>query len=280
VQTVATNTLTANYYAVLQVHPSAEPEVIEAAYRQLMKRYHPDVAGHDPERIALHHERAKAINQAFSVLRDSEKRRLYDATLQVPVYPSSADFGRPAADREPNTSARVTADAPPRPSTSQTRYVPAEVGNRATSSIWYTPFAFLAAAYYLLPGPYEWDANRHRELRSVFLLPPLGVAGFALSTGRLAPVIGHSPNGTLFAWVLLVLLALPAWSSLFRLAIASVPTLILLSGYLDPYLKQAHLPIWLAGTLFGVLGLVLSARLYVFVVLPTLAVCWLINFIF
>ncbi len=59
-----------------------------------------------------------------------------------------------------------------------------------------------------------------------------------------------------------------------------MPTLILLSGYLDPYLKQAHLPVWLAGTLFGVLGLMLSARLYVFVVLPTLAVCWLINFIF
>src|ERR1700716_698056 len=76
---VAVETSAPNYYAVLQVHPDAEDEVIEAAYRQLMKKYHPDLAGDDPRRIALHNHRAKTINQAFSVLRDPEKRRLYDS---------------------------------------------------------------------------------------------------------------------------------------------------------------------------------------------------------
>ncbi|HSD83576.1 MAG TPA: DnaJ domain-containing protein, partial [Anaerolineae bacterium] len=32
-----------NYYQILQVVPQAEPEVIEAAYRRLMRKYHPDV---------------------------------------------------------------------------------------------------------------------------------------------------------------------------------------------------------------------------------------------
>jgi DnaJ-class molecular chaperone len=52
--------------------------VIEAAYRQLMKKHHPDVAGTDPWRVAEHHARSKAINQAFGVLRDPALRRAYD----------------------------------------------------------------------------------------------------------------------------------------------------------------------------------------------------------
>jgi hypothetical protein len=32
-----------NYYKILQIDPSAEKEIIEAAYRKLIKRYHPDV---------------------------------------------------------------------------------------------------------------------------------------------------------------------------------------------------------------------------------------------
>ena len=34
--TTSAGTTTANYYTVLQVHPDAEVEVIEAAYRQLL----------------------------------------------------------------------------------------------------------------------------------------------------------------------------------------------------------------------------------------------------
>src|SRR5207237_933210 len=68
-----------DHYAVLQVHPGADREVVEAAYRQLMKKYHPDVAGADAQDIAEHHRRAKAINQAYAVLRDPAQRRSYDA---------------------------------------------------------------------------------------------------------------------------------------------------------------------------------------------------------
>ena len=31
-----------NYYKILQIDPSAEPEVVQAAYRRLAQKYHPD----------------------------------------------------------------------------------------------------------------------------------------------------------------------------------------------------------------------------------------------
>ena len=52
-----------DYYTVLRVHPSADTEVIEAAYRQLMKKHHPDVAGDDPARVAAHHERSGTVRR-------------------------------------------------------------------------------------------------------------------------------------------------------------------------------------------------------------------------
>ena len=33
-----------DYYKILQVHSSAEPEIIEAAYKRLVKKYHPEMA--------------------------------------------------------------------------------------------------------------------------------------------------------------------------------------------------------------------------------------------
>lgn len=61
-------------YTLLQVLPTADPAVIEAAYKALMKKYHPDLhAGDDAER------RAAEINRAFTVLRDPERRAAYDA---------------------------------------------------------------------------------------------------------------------------------------------------------------------------------------------------------
>ncbi|MEI7743677.1 MAG: J domain-containing protein [Chloroflexota bacterium] len=60
-------------YKVLQVDPEAEDDVIEAAYRLLAKRYHPDVApGPDAQ------ARMVAINQARDILRDPVKRAAVD----------------------------------------------------------------------------------------------------------------------------------------------------------------------------------------------------------
>ncbi len=67
--------LTLDYYALLNVAPDAEHEIIRAAYLVLAKRYHPDAATaaspHDVEKFQL-------ITEAYEVLRDPNRRVQYD----------------------------------------------------------------------------------------------------------------------------------------------------------------------------------------------------------
>lgn len=60
-------------YKVLQVDPEAEDEVIEAAYRRLARKYHPDVS---PSRESL--ERMVQLNQAWELLKNPARRASVD----------------------------------------------------------------------------------------------------------------------------------------------------------------------------------------------------------
>jgi curved DNA-binding protein CbpA len=91
---------TGDHYAVLQVDPQADADVIQAAYRTLARKYHPDVPGGS-------HERMLAINDAWTVLRNPETRAAYDrARGRVAEAP-------PAPSRPPETWERASAGAPP-----------------------------------------------------------------------------------------------------------------------------------------------------------------------
>ena len=67
-------------YAVLQVVPTAEQEVILGAYRALAFKYHPD---RDPTRRAA--EKMAALNRAYSVLREAPTRAAFDRSRQAAV---------------------------------------------------------------------------------------------------------------------------------------------------------------------------------------------------
>jgi DnaJ-class molecular chaperone len=66
-------------YSVLGVSRDAEEGEIRKTYRQLARRYHPDVNPGDKEA----EERFKAVSQAYEVLSDPERRRNYDEFGEV-----------------------------------------------------------------------------------------------------------------------------------------------------------------------------------------------------
>jgi hypothetical protein len=66
-----------DHYSVLGVTPASEDVVIRAAYRALMRRYHPDA---DASEEAA--ERAREINEAYRVLSEPESRARYDEGLK------------------------------------------------------------------------------------------------------------------------------------------------------------------------------------------------------
>ncbi|NJK79224.1 MAG: J domain-containing protein [Chloroflexaceae bacterium] len=71
-----------DYYAELELTPDADEKAIKQAYRRLARQYHPDVNGGD-EATA---ERFKAVNEAYQILGDSEKRQRYDQMRQQYQY--------------------------------------------------------------------------------------------------------------------------------------------------------------------------------------------------
>lgn len=95
-------------YKVLQVDPEADPEVVQAAYRRLAQKYHPDVAP-GPEAAA----RMIAINGAWETLRDPGRRAEHDraraAREQARVASEQAraprDAAQSAATRDPGRPA-------------------------------------------------------------------------------------------------------------------------------------------------------------------------------
>ena len=63
-----------DYYEVLGVSKDADDAAIKRAYRQLAKKYHPDMNPGDKEAEA----KFKEASEAYAVLSDPDKRRQYD----------------------------------------------------------------------------------------------------------------------------------------------------------------------------------------------------------
>jgi len=84
-----------DHYRTLQVDPSADVEVIQAAYRVLARRFHPDLAGDD---VVM-----KRLNAAWEILGHKSRRAEYDRSrsagadrAQAPIV-TSEPVARPVS---------------------------------------------------------------------------------------------------------------------------------------------------------------------------------------
>jgi DnaJ-domain-containing protein 1 len=73
---------TYTYYHMFQIQPTADAEVVAAAYKALAKKHHPDlVQGVQAKKEA--ESRMKVINEAWDVLGDPVKRKVYDRAIGI-----------------------------------------------------------------------------------------------------------------------------------------------------------------------------------------------------
>jgi len=102
-------------YKILGVRPTASPEAIKRAYHRLARTSHPDVnSAPDAE------ERMKALNRAYEILSDPERRRQYDRDHKilepVPVRRETKETSaRPPGDFSPGPQQPTPGPAQPRP---------------------------------------------------------------------------------------------------------------------------------------------------------------------
>lgn len=70
-----------NYYDLLEVSHLASQEVIEKAYKTLVKKYHPDLQNDDIHKQEAE-QKMKEINEAYDIISNPEKRSSYDQELK------------------------------------------------------------------------------------------------------------------------------------------------------------------------------------------------------
>ena len=67
-----------DYYAILEVPPTASDAEIRRAYRRLARQYHPDLN----KQLPTSDQRIKRLNEAYATLSDPSARAAYDATRE------------------------------------------------------------------------------------------------------------------------------------------------------------------------------------------------------
>jgi DnaJ-domain-containing protein 1 len=85
-----------NYYVTLGLSRNATPAEIRERWKKLMLLYHPDRQPGNEEWVS---ERAKKVNEAYSILREDEKRQAFDRKLLKQVMTQKPSRQMPSKDR-------------------------------------------------------------------------------------------------------------------------------------------------------------------------------------
>jgi curved DNA-binding protein CbpA len=109
-----------DYYQLLEIQPGATATEVRTAYHQVARRFHPDrVRGEGDEARAAAEQIAKRVSEAYAVLRDPRRRRLYDQQVggeggvrRLQLVEGGAEADRRAQDdrqgRTPNGRRYIT----------------------------------------------------------------------------------------------------------------------------------------------------------------------------
>ena len=81
-----------DYYIVLDVKPVSTADEIRKAYRELSKKYHPDL---NPGKSAASEEKMKELVASYTVLNDKAKRKEYDKQAQFQYRKFSKNREKP-----------------------------------------------------------------------------------------------------------------------------------------------------------------------------------------
>ena len=78
-----------DYYKILGIDKNADENTIKKAYRKLAKKYHPDTNAGNAQAA----EKFKQITEAYSVLSDPEKKKMYDQFGTADYQGGQGPFG-------------------------------------------------------------------------------------------------------------------------------------------------------------------------------------------
>ena len=70
-----------DYYEILEISKNASDEVVEKAYKALVKKYHPDLKEGEEKKQA--EDIIKEINEAYEVISNPDKRKEYDGKYTI-----------------------------------------------------------------------------------------------------------------------------------------------------------------------------------------------------
>ena len=110
------------YYDVLNVPCDATEEEIKTAYRNMLKAFHPDYYTGDK---VFAENMTRRIVEAYSVLKDPERRRRYDNTLSI--NKDNRKSGAESTSRNTKAEDIKSSEKPPKPSARTWRIRPSVV---------------------------------------------------------------------------------------------------------------------------------------------------------